>query len=71
MIAFPKPEPIASAGDVGLAEWNPHADPPRWEIICPSCCCDCSCGCCDTTPTSVEITAVDVYDCEEGGSTRL
>jgi len=55
MIAFAKPDLIADAGRAVYAQWNPHADPPRWEFAGP---CDCDCGCCDVLPSSIEVIIV-------------
>lgn len=67
MIAFPKPDRVAQAGDRVRAEWNPAADPPRWEVVlpvvCPCGCCDCPC--CDAELINVTITTADVYHCDE------
>ena len=52
-ISRPNPEPTACTESVVYAEWNPHADPPRWEFAGP-----CVCDCCDVDPDSIEVIIV-------------
>ncbi len=69
MIDFQKSEPGANKGDLAYHEWNPHSDPPRWEIVLPVLSCGCpGCDCigCGTGPTEVTVT---IYDgrCDDCG----